>query len=221
MCGRYSLVSTENIATRFSVTQEQGTFLPRYNAAPQQTMPVIIDGSQPRLMEMRWGLIPAWSKEPRVAFSTINARAETVTTSPTFRKAFKSQRCLVPATGFYEWQKTGKGKQPYCFQLHGGELFAFAGLYDIWRDDDENELYSFTIITTDPNPLVAPIHNRMPVVLRRDDELVWLNPKAAAAHLKTLLTPYPADEMELFAVSRAVNNPANQDATLIQPLKAA
>jgi putative SOS response-associated peptidase YedK len=220
MCGRYTLVPTENIGERFDAQPEQLTMLPRYNVAPNQSMPVVIHESSNRIVEMRWGLIPSWSKQPRVTFSTINARAENLEKSPVFRGPFKRGRCLVPASGFYEWQPTSRGKQPYCFRRTGGELFAFAGLYDIWRDADENELWSYTIITTTPNELVAPIHRRMPVILRRDDEQVWLDDAAQPARLRWLLAPYAADAMEAFAVSQALNNPANETAALVRPLAA-
>jgi putative SOS response-associated peptidase YedK len=216
MCGRYSLAPTENIAARFDIQQAQLTLRPRYNVAPSQSMPVVVRNSPNRLVEMQWGLIPSWSKEPRVQFSTINARAETISKSPVYRGPFKSQRCLAPASGFYEWRQTSQGKQPYCIRLKGGELFAFAGLYDVWRDAEGNELHSYTIITTAPNELVAPIHNRMPVILHRDDEDVWLDKDADPARLLSLLTAYPADEMEAYPVSRAVNNPANEGAELMQ-----
>lgn len=218
MCGRYSLVPTENIATRFDIQDLQLPLLPRYNVAPSQSMPVVVRNSPNHVVEMQWGLIPSWSKEPRVTFSTINARTETISTSPVFRGPFKSRRCLVPASGFYEWQQTGQGKQPYCIRLKGGELFAFAGLYDIWQDDEGQELYSYTIITTTPNALVAPIHNRMPVILHRQDEDAWLDKDTDPARLRSFLVPYHADKMETFAVSRAVNNPANEGSELMQPL---
>ena len=150
-------------------------------------------------------------------FSTINARAETITTSRVFRGPFKSRRCLVPASGFYEWQQTSQGKQPYCIRLKDGELFAFAGLYDVWHDAEANELYSYTIITTAPNGLVAPIHNRMPVILHRDNEDVWLDKNTDSAHLRSLLVPYRADAMEAYTVSRSVKNPAHEGAELMQP----
>jgi len=169
------------------------------------------------MVEMQWGLIPSWSKEPRTKFSTINARAETITKSPAFRGPFQHRRCLVPASGFYEWRQTPKGKQPYCIQLKDGELFAFAGLYDIWCDSEGNELYSYTIITTTPNDLVAPIHNRMPAILRRADEDAWLDKTTDRARLLSLLAPYPIEEMKAYIVSRAVNNPANEGAELMQP----
>jgi len=220
MCGRYSLVPTENIAARFDIQQQQLNIQPRYNVAPSQSMPVVVRNSPNRLVEMQWGLIQSWSKEPRAQFSTINARAETVTKSPVFRGPFKSRRCLVPASGFYEWQRTGQGKQPFCIRLKHGDLFAFAGLYDVWHDPDGNELYSYTVITTVPNELVAPIHNRMPVILRREDEQVWLDKEADSAQLLALLQAYPADKMVAYPVSRAVNSPANEGAELMQPLAA-
>ena len=218
MCGRYSLVPTENIAARFDIQQEQLSLQPRYNVAPSQTMPVVVRNSPNRLVEMQWGLIPSWAKEPRVQFSTINARAESIAKSPVFRGPFKSRRCLVPASGFYEWQRTSEGKQPYCIRLKQGELFAFAGLYDIWRDAEGQELYSYTIITTAPNDLVAPIHNRMPVILHREDEDAWLDKGADPKRLMSLLTAYPTSAMEAYPVSRAVNNPANEGAEMMQPI---
>ena len=215
MCGRYSLVPTESIAARFDIQQQQLTLSPRYNVAPSQSMPVVVRNSPNRLVEMQWGLIPSWSKEPRAQFSTINARAETITKSPVFRGPFKSRRCLVPASGFYEWQRTEHGKQPFCIRLKGTDLFAFAGLYDVWHDADGNELYSYTVITTAPNDLVASIHNRMPVILRQADEDTWLEKATEPAQLLALLKAYPADEMEAYPVSRAVNSPANEGAELM------
>jgi len=216
MCGRYSLVPTESIAARFDIQQAQLTLSPRYNVAPSQSMPVVVRNSPNRLVEMQWGLIPSWSKEPRAQFSTINARAETLTKSPVFRGPFKSRRCLVPASGFYEWRKTDQGKQPYCIQLKGGQLFAFAGLYDVWHDQEGNELSSYTVITTTPNDLVAPIHTRMPVILHQEDEDVWLDKESDPEQLLSLLVAYPADAMEAYPVSRAVNSPANESAELLQ-----
>lgn len=220
MCGRYTLVQAEQVAERFQAAEAQLPLLPRYNVAPSQLMPVVVRNSPNRLVEMQWGLVPAWSKEPRTSFSTINARAETLATSAVFRGPFKSRRCLVPASGFYEWQKLEKGKQPFCIRLRGGDLFAFAGLYDIWRDREGNELYSYTIITTAPNELVAPIHNRMPAILRREDEDAWLSKDSDAARLMGMLEAYPADAMEAYPVSRAVNSPAHDGAELVQPAAA-
>jgi putative SOS response-associated peptidase YedK len=218
MCGRYNLTQAEQVAERFQVDNVQLTLEPRYNVAPSQSMPVVVRNSPNRLAAMQWGLVPSWSKEPRTSFSTINARAETIATSAVYRGPFKSRRCLVPANGFYEWRKLGQGKQPYCIQLHGGELFAFAGLYDIWRDKDGRELYTYTIITTTPNDLVAPIHNRMPAILRREDEDTWLDPAASPEQLMGLLGAYQADEMEAYPVSKALNSPANDTPELAQSI---
>jgi putative SOS response-associated peptidase YedK len=213
-------VQADKVAERFHVDDAQLPLLPRYNVAPSQSMPVVVRNSPNRLVEMQWGLIPSWSREPRTAFSTINARAETVTTSAVFRGPFKSRRCLVPANGFYEWRKTEQGKQPYCIRMHGGDLFAFAGLYDIWRDAEGHELYSYTIITTKPNDLVSPIHNRMPVILRREDEDAWLAKESDPEQLLGMLAAYPADAMEAFAVSRALNSPANESPDVLSPVAA-
>jgi putative SOS response-associated peptidase YedK len=220
MCGRYSFVPNDTFAQRFSIADQQLPLLPRYNVAPNQSMPVIVHNSPNRVIEMQWGLIPSWSREPRVKFSTINARAETIMTSPVYRGPFRSRRCLVPASGFYEWQQTSHGKQPYCIRLHDGELFAFAGLYDVWHDAAGHELCSYSIITTTPNDLVAPIHNRMPVILRREDESTWLDKETDLSRLRSLLAPYPATEMETFMVSRAMNSPAYESEELMRPVNA-
>ena len=220
MCGRYAIVQAGSVAERFEASEAQQPLLPRFNVAPSQANPVVVRNSPNRVVLMQWGLVPAWSKEPRTQFSTINARAETVATSSVFRGPFKSRRCLVPASAFYEWKKTSDGKQPFCIRLRGGELFAFAGLYDIWRDGDGNELQSYTIITTAANELVAPLHNRMPVILHRDDESAWLDKSTEPERLQALLTSFPADAMETFPVSRALNSPANEGAELMEPVAA-
>jgi putative SOS response-associated peptidase YedK len=217
MCGRYRLVSNENIGARFDAQPEQLPLIPRTNIAPSQSMPVVLGGDANRVELMRWGLIPAWSKTKSVPFSTINARAEGLAKSPVFRGPFKRGRCLVPASGFYEWQRTRDGKQPFCFQLKDGELFAFAGLYDIWHDGDGDGLATYTIITTTPNELVAPVHNRMPAIVRREDEQLWLDGAAKPAQLQALLAPYPAEAMETFAVSRALNDPSNEGVAMFLP----
>ena len=217
MCGRYGLVPGKNFDERFDIENRQEPLSPQYNVAPGSTMPVVVRNSPNHVALMKWGLIPHWSKEPRVKFSTINARAETVSTSPTYRTPFRSRRCLVPASGFYEWQATKDGKQPYFIHLKDESLFAFAGLYDVWRDDEGKELLTYTIITTTPNSLMAPIHNRMPVILKREDEDVWLDKEADTERLLSLLAPYPAEGLEAYPVSRAVNNPANEGEELIEP----
>lgn len=217
MCGRYGLVPGTNFDERFDVEYQQEPLLPQYNVAPGSTMPVVVRNSPNHVELMKWGLIPHWSKQPRVKFSTINARAETVSTSATYRTPFRSRRCLVPASGFYEWQASKEGKQPYFIHLKDMELFAFAGLYDVWKDAEGKELLTYTIITTRPNSLTAPIHNRMPVILKREDEDVWLDKEADTERLLSLLVPYSAEAMEAYPVSRAVNSPANEGEELMQP----
>jgi putative SOS response-associated peptidase YedK len=169
---------------------------------------------------MRWGLVPFWAKDGKMAFNTINAKAETITTSPTYREALKRRRCLVPADWFYEWQKVdAKTKQPYAIAMENAELFAFAGLWDKWKDKATGQtLDTYTVITTDPNELMEPIHNRMPVIVPPKDYSRWMAP-ADPAHLPVdLLRPYPADEMKAWKVSRAVGNVRNNSPGLIMPV---
>ena len=220
MCGRYGLtVDTSKLQERFDTNNTLPDVQPRYNIAPTQALPVIVRHSPNAMTLMQWGLIPSWSKEPQVSYSTINARAENLLKSSVYKKPFQSQRCLVPASGFYEWQQTSAGKQPYYIHVQDTDVFAFAGLYDIWRDKQGNELHSYTIITTTPNDLVAPIHNRMPVILRRDDENVWLDQDADQARLLSLLAAYPAAEMSAYPVSTWVNSPSNDSPQVLEPLE--
>jgi putative SOS response-associated peptidase YedK len=221
MCGRYGFVPGKNFDERFQVEHQQETLLPSYNVAPGATMPVVLRNSPNRVELMKWGLIPFWAKDPKNSYKTINARAETVATSPVFREALKRRRCLVPASGFYEWQQTERGKLPYFIHLKDIELFAFAGLYDVWQDAEGNELRTYTIITTTPNDLVQPIHNRMPVILHPDDEAMWIDPKMNdTAALRALLQPFPNALMEAYPVSRAVNTAAIDTPALIEPVAA-
>ncbi len=210
MCGRYALVvaGDGSLQRRFSLEELLDDPAPRFNVAPTQTLPVVVRHSPNHLEMMRWGLIPSWAKDPSVGNRMINARAETVAEKPAFRRPFRSRRCLVPASGFFEWKREGTGKQPYFVHLTDEPLFAFAGLYDIWHDPQGQEVRSYTILTTDANDLMAPIHNRMPVILAREDEDDWLDPDISEPErLLPLLRPYPARAMEAYPVSRAVNSP--------------
>jgi putative SOS response-associated peptidase YedK len=179
-------------------------------------MPVITRvGDSNQVEVMSWGLIPAWSREPR---GFINARSETAATKPSFRKAFRTQRCIVPASGFFEWKKTGSGKLPYLLKLKGEGLFGMAGLYDTWTAPDGQPIKTYTILTCGPNALTAQIHDRMPCILRPEEEDYWLMPESRdSARLQRLLEPYPAEQMEAVMVSRAVNDPANDSPELIKP----
>ncbi len=210
MCGRYAIVLAEDgsLQRRFSLEELLDDPAPRYNVAPTQTLPVVVRHSPNHLAMMRWGLIPSWAKDPSIGNRMINARAESVAEKPAFRRPFRSQRCLVPASGFFEWKREGTGKQPYFVHLTDEPLFAFAGLYDIWHDPQGQAVHSYTILTTDANDLMAPIHNRMPVILAREDEDDWLDPDISEPErLLPLLRPYPARAMEAYPVSRAVNSP--------------
>ena len=192
MCGRYSLsaVDAKAVYERFRLANRSFDFQPRYNIAPGQMNPVVVSHSPNALQPMLWGLIPHWAKDESRKFQTINARVEGIDKKATYRDPFKHHRCLVPATGFYEWDKSTKPSTPYYFRLKDEELFAFAGLFDVWRDPHtQKELYSYTIITCPANGVVGKIHTRMPVILHKEDEAAWLNPDIfESALLSTLLS---------------------------------
>lgn len=214
MCGRFTRQYTwrqvhDFLDLHFPQFEEMA---PSYNAAPTQIEPVcrLNKDGQRELTPMKWGLVPSWSKEPGSGF--INARAETAATKPTFRSAFANRRCLVPVSGFYEWKKVGKGKQPFYIRLLNDPIMCFAGLWERHGKDDEAE-DTFTIITTEPNELMVGIHNRMPVILRPDQFDAWLHPDAPS---QPALAPFPAKEMEAFEVSTRVNSPKNNDPSLLK-----
>jgi putative SOS response-associated peptidase YedK len=219
--------SAEEVARWFKTTGPLPNLRHRYNAAPTQHLGVVLrdkDTGERRLEVLRWGLIPFWAKDAKIAYSTINAMAETVVTKPAFRDPFTSRRCLVPADGFYEWQKLdAKTKQPHRFTMLDGEPFAFAGLWERWKDPASGEtVRSFTIITTTPNALCAPVHNRMPVILNPEDYPRWLGETPAAAdELQALLRPFPAERMMAHMIGPAIGNVRNDGAELIERLSAA
>lgn len=220
MCGRYGFTKPEKIFDRFGV-ETYGKDLdlkPRYNVAPSQDMPIVVRHSPNSIDIMRWGLIPFWAKDPKIGNSLINARADGIEKKPAFRKPFKLQRCIVPADGFYEWKETGEGKVPYYFKMKDDSLFGFAGLYDVWRDTRTGkEIKSYTIITTEPNEIVGKVHNRMPVILEKEEENTWLNPdETEPDNLLPLLDPFPSEPIESYEVSKFVNNPRNDSPTLIE-----
>ena len=220
MCGRYTLtIPIGTLAKEFGVTGPLPEVSSRYNVAPTQEVPVVLAGGGERRLEMlRWGLIPSWADDPQIGSRMINARSETAAEKPSFRRAFRERRCLIPADGFYEWQRTGNGKQPYYIHMKNGSPFGFAGLWESWRDPEDYELRSCTILTTEPNKLLAPIHNRMPVILHPENYELWLDPDVREVELlSSLLEPYPDDTMEAYPVSRRVNSPANDEPTYIEP----
>lgn len=221
MCGRYSLVCTDDLGNRFRVYEPTIGCRSRFNVAPSQVMPVVVQREHAELVPMEWGLVPHWAKDLASARRPINARAETLAERPMFRGLLKQNRCLVPASGFFEWKKADGGKkQPYYVRLKGGGIFAFAGLYDVWHDLDGSALATYTIITTAANLVVAPLHDRMPVILRREDEDRWIGGGTLApGDLSRLLAPYPDRDIEAYPVSTRVNTPTADDPSLIAPLE--
>lgn len=219
MCGRFSLAqSAETIAQIFQLP-EIPNLIPRYNIAPTQQIGTILQKTQRQFQWMRWGLIPSWAKDPGIGNKLINARDETLTEKPSFRKAFKHRRCLIIADGFYEWQKVDNRKQPYYLQMQDGKPFAFAGLWDTWQPPEGEEIVSCTIITTNANSLAEPIHDRMPVILAPDSYERWLDPTSTDPQtLQELLKPYDSKAMKATPVSSAVNNPGNEKPECIAPI---
>jgi putative SOS response-associated peptidase YedK len=218
MCGRYSLICIDDLGNRFRVFDPMMGSASHFNIAPGTETPVIVRTGENHLAIMRWGLIPSWTKDIRSAKPLINARGESLAEKPAFRGLLRSRRCLVPASGFYEWKKEGNRKSPYYFLLPGEPLFAFAGLYDEWHNPGGVMVSTYTIITCDANPLVAAVHDRMPVILSREAEERWLAPGPISADdAKEILVPCPAGLMEARPVSDLVNNPAADDERLIRP----
>jgi putative SOS response-associated peptidase YedK len=230
MCGRFARRSTQEVlADWFGVElEDMPWFAPSYNVAPQSTQPVVrlnADTGKPEFSLMRWGLVPYWAKDPKIGYTTINARAEEVATKPLFREALKSRRCLVPADAFYEWQQLGaKAKKPFAFGLRSGKPYAFAALWERWKPKEGEPLETFTILTTDPNELAEPVHDRMPVILEPQDYARWMEP-GDPTHLPVdLLRPLPSEKMRSWPVNERVGNVRNDDPELLkecEPLSAA
>ena len=224
MCGRFTLTipDPETLAQAFSLPGMPPDLPPRFNIAPTQPVLSVVrdaDSGQNELKVMRWGLIPSWSKDATIASRLINARSETLAEKPTFRTAFARRRCLIVADGFYEWQKQASGpKVPMYITLAGHDVFGFAGLWERWTEPDSGEaITTCTIITGPPNELVAPIHNRMPVILPREAYDTWLDPETKdQSALAALLRPYPADAMTAYPVSRKVNAATYDSPALIE-----
>jgi len=216
MCGRYTFRSRGS-GEFYGVPASDLPFLvPRYNIAPTQDVPVIVErGAERKLAMLQWGLVPSWSKEPK---GFINARAETLEGKPSFSESFQRRRCLIPADGFYEWQRNGRSKQPYFFQLKDESPFAFAGIWDKWQGNGVS-ITSCAIITTTPNELLATIHDRMPVILSDDAQERWLRTDARPAELKEMLVPFPGSRMKCFPVSSRVNGPEADDAQLVEEVE--
>ena len=222
MCGRFTLHhSAEEIVERF-LAELLPDLEPRFNIAPTQPVAVVTQNGSRHLDRYHWGLIPSWAKERSIGHRMINARVETLAEKPAFRTALQRRRCLIPADGFYEWREADNpeegGRTPMFIHRQDDALFAFAGLWDEWRDPQSGKpLRSCTIITGTPNPLIAPIHDRMPIILRPEDEARWLDGSLTDGEsLLSILTPYPADALEVYPVSRRVNAPVVDEPSLLQ-----
>lgn len=223
MCGRFTLtVDPDQLREAMPWLEVPSGFKPRYNIAPSQPVAVVPNNGENRLDFFVWGLIPSWAKDPQIGNRMINARAETLVEKPSFKNAFRRRRCLILADGFFEWkidERDGRQvKVPMYIRMKDGKPFAFAGLWELWNAPDGSQVYSTTIITTEPNTFLKSIHNRMPVILPVEKYSTWLEQKEMdPGNLQPLLTPYTSKDMTAFAVSRKVNDPKNEDPDIIQP----
>ncbi|MGA7933074.1 MAG: SOS response-associated peptidase, partial [Kovacikia sp.] len=220
MCGRFSQTKpAETLSSTFELAVPEWT--PRYNIAPTQAVPTVTFSSQEKrqFKLLRWGLVPAWAKDLAIGARLINARAETVAEKPSFRSAFKRRRCLILADGFYEWQRSQGKKQPYYIQVTQGQPFAFAGLWEHWQGSD-TEIESCTILTTQANELMQPVHDRMPVILSPQSYDLWLNPATLGEQLQELLHPYRAQDMQRYPVSSFVNSVNHESPECVERLSA-
>lgn len=216
MCGRFQLsLKGKHISERFNVEVYDKMYSPNFNCAPSQKLPVITNTALGELSFFKWGLIPFWAKDPRIGSKLINARAETIQEKPSFKQAFVNRRCLIPANGFYEWRNSDK--LPFRIFLKSEALFAFAGIWEIWKDAEERPIYTFSIITTSPNKLMESIHDRMPVILPIEHEEAWLKEHNIVS-LQKLLVPFDDSKMEAYAISKKVNSPKNNGPEIVVPV---
>jgi putative SOS response-associated peptidase YedK len=220
MCGRFVLTANPDvIQTAFDLTSIPAEMTPRYNIAPTQPVAVITNDNPKALTFHRWGLIPSWAKDIKIGNQMINARSESVSEKPAFRSAFKRRRCLIPADGFYEWRKEGGEKTPMFIHLKDRPVFAMAGLWEIWHSPDGGELRTCTIITTEANSFMQTMHDRMPVILHKEDYDFWLSPdEEPVARLQALLKPFEPEAMTAYPVSKMVNRPNNDVPECIAPV---
>lgn len=219
MCGRFSITATEEeLEKRFDSDFYTRPLQIRYNIAPTHPGPVITNGMPHSIQMFRWGLVPFWAKDLNIGYKMINARGETLAEKPAFRKAFQKRRCMVLADGYYEWIKSKQGKIPYRITLKDEQPFAMAGLWETWKDAEEREIHTFTVITVDASPGIAHIHDRMPAILLPDEERVWLNEDLEQRELQEVLKPYPDDALKAYTVTQKVNSPKNQEPELVKPV---
>jgi putative SOS response-associated peptidase YedK len=221
MCGRYTItVTLEELMVRYMIDETMVPFhRPKYNVAPGQQVLAVIQGSggKNKLGELKWGLVPPWADDAKVGYMMINARSETAASKPAFKGPLQRKRCILPADGFYEWQKTERGKQPMRITLKTRSVFSLAGLYETWTSPSGEKLSTCTILTTRPSKIVAPIHDRMPVILKPEQEAVWLDREQQdIPYLMTLLEPFPSEQLEAYPVGASVGNVRNDDPSLIE-----
>jgi putative SOS response-associated peptidase YedK len=221
MCGRFAKTSDEEtIVSEFNIFEVVKRTELNFNVAPGQDTACVVKNGKNRLVSFRWGLIPSWAEDPKIGFRTINARAETLIQKPSFARPFKTQRCLIVADGFYEWQKSQGKKIPFFIHLRSKRPFGFAGLYDTWHSPEGEAITTCTIITTLPNELIAPMHDRMPVILKKEDREIWLDKNISdPVQLLPLLKPFPATEMTAYEVSPLCNSVKNNSPDCIRPVK--
>ncbi len=219
MCGRYTFEKTKELGERYNPYNPLPTIDASFNIAPGTINPVVAKRSPVGIYLMKWGLVPFWAKDPRIGYKMINARAEDIEKKPSFRKPIRTQRCLIPATGFYEWKKLNlenkEEKFPWFIRVKDQNIFSFAGIYDVWKDAEGHEILTYAIITTTPNKTMGKIHNRMPVILETSEETKYLDEKTELNYILNLLKPFPDAKMECWPVSLKVNNPQNDSPQLI------
>lgn len=216
MCGRYSFAQlSEEVEKRFKIHVDGNTYVAKYNSVPGQKLGVITNLQPQKLNHFHWGLLPPWAKDARMAYQMINARGESLEEKPAFKEAYSSKRCLVPADGFYEWKKLNKQKIPYHIRLKSQEMFAFAGLWEEWKDVEGKIKNTFTIITTEANELMKPLHHRMPVILPKHVEREWLE-NSNIKDLQLMLQPFDRQKMEAYEVSPLVNKAQNEGIELVK-----
>ena len=220
MCGRFTLHhSTEDIAERFLVEQTMLELAPRYNIAPSQDIPVVLQRERRTLQTLKWGLVPSWARDPAIGNRMINARSESIAEKPAFRQALRQRRCLLPTSGYYEWMRRGKAKVPHYIHRPDGGLLALAGIWEEWQTPEQGILRTVALITTEPNAFAASIHTRMPALLEGEDEALWLDPsRTNSGDLLPLLRPYEG-ELAAHPVSAAVNRVSEDSPACIDPVE--
>ncbi|HEX8923731.1 MAG TPA: SOS response-associated peptidase [Patescibacteria group bacterium] len=219
MCGRYAFYPGNDFFSHYDLPETAIDLKSNYNVSPGYDMPVVVDDKTRSADLMHWGLVPSWADDPKIGFRMINARSESLSEKPAFKRLLDRRRCLIPANGFYEWLHSKSGKKPYYFFLKSKELISFAGLYDSWQDPLGRNLFSYTIITTSANSLVSPVHDRMPVIIPPENEDLWVDTDIKYADgPSNLLKPFPDDLMASYPVSPQINSASINDSSLIRPL---